>query len=89
MIIPIAAGLVCVNALTFTAFWADKQRAIHGLGRISEKDLLTLALLGGSPAALFARQLLRHKTKKQPFSWYLRLIIIAQGAILAAILLSR
>ncbi len=43
-----------------------------------EADLLLLALIGGSPAALLARRLFRHKTRKQPFSTLLLLIVAMQ-----------
>jgi uncharacterized membrane protein YsdA (DUF1294 family) len=36
--------------------------------RISEVNLLLLALIGGSPGAYAGRHLFRHKTRKQPFS---------------------
>ena len=76
-------GLVLVNLWTILRFWQDKQRAVAGERRISEGDLLGLALIGGSPGALLARRLFRHKTRKQPFSTYLLVIIALQvGAVL-------
>jgi len=59
--------LILINCITYFAFWVDKQRAVQQRYRIPEKDLLFLALIGGSPAAILARQFLRHKTRKQPF----------------------
>ncbi len=47
-----------------------------------ERALLTLAALGGSPGALLARPVFRHKTRKQPFSAWLTLIVFAQGVAL-------
>ena len=61
------AYLFVINATTYLAFRADKQRAQHHRYRISESNLLLLAIFGGSPAALFAQRQLRHKTRKQPF----------------------
>jgi uncharacterized membrane protein YsdA (DUF1294 family) len=69
---------VCVNLLTVLLFWMDKRRAIAGDRRIREADLLGLALFGGSPGALLARRLFRHKTRKQPFSTRLMLIAALQ-----------
>ena len=63
--------LISINSITYFAFWIDKQRARQQGYRISENDLLFLAFIGGSPAAVFARQRLHHKTKKQPFSAFL------------------
>lgn len=65
-LVPIYMFLI--NSITYLMFWNDKERAQMGLYRISEAQLLLLAALGGSPAAIFARQHLRHKTRKQPFS---------------------
>ena len=71
-------ALLVLNAWTVLRFWQDKQRAIAGERRISESDLLGLALIGGSPGALLARHLFRHKTRKQPFSTQLFLIVAIQ-----------
>jgi uncharacterized membrane protein YsdA (DUF1294 family) len=71
IILPI---FIAVNLWTILRFWQDKKRAIAGERRIPESDLLGLALIGGSPGALLARHLFRHKTRKQPFSTKLYLI---------------
>lgn len=70
--------LVAINLWTLLRFWQDKRRAIAGGRRIPERDLLGLALLGGSPGAFAARRLFRHKTRKQPFSLYLVLTVLIQ-----------
>ena len=76
------AWLLAVNGLTYFRFWQDKRRAQRGDWRVSESELLSWAFLGGSPAAFLARHLLRHKTRKQPFSTFLTLIVVAQlGAL--------
>ncbi|TGX40850.1 DUF1294 domain-containing protein [Sphingomonas naasensis] len=78
----IALGWVLsINLWTMGCFWHDKRRAIAGARRIREADLLGLALLGGSPGALAARRMFRHKTRKEPFSTYLLLIVAVQGGI--------
>lgn len=71
-------ALVAVNLWTIFRFWQDKQRAIAGQRRIPEGDLLGLALIGGSLGALLARHLFRHKTRKEPFSTNLLVIIALQ-----------
>ena len=79
-------ALVLVNLCTVLCFWLDKQRAIAGERRISEGDLLGLAIFGGSPGALLARHLFRHKTRKEPFSTQLLTIVALQiGAIIGFI----
>ena len=83
--IPIMAvgGLLLVNCWTIVRFWQDKMRAQAGERRIPEADLLGLALMGGSPGALLARHIFRHKTRKEPFSTYLLLIVVLQlGALI-------
>lgn len=79
----ITLGLLAVNGFTILRFWQDKQRAIRGHRRVPEGDLLGLALIGGSPGALLARHWFRHKTRKQPFSTLLFLIVAGQAGALA------
>ncbi|XOU69537.1 DUF1294 domain-containing protein [Sphingomonas sp. VDB2] len=62
----------------------DKRRARLGLRRLSERTLLLWALAGGSAGALVGRRLFRHKTRKQPFSTLLWLIVAAQAMAAAA-----
>ena len=83
MALTIAIGLVAINLWTFLAFGHDKQRAIEGGRRVAEANLLTLALIGGSPAALLARRTFRHKTRKEPFSTLLLLIVAIQLGLIA------
>lgn len=80
--IPIAF-LAAINAITLLAFRHDKRRAVAGGRRVREADLLGLAIIGGSPGALIARQLFRHKTRKQPFATYILLIPCLQAGALA------
>lgn len=76
-------GLFLINLWTVLRFWQDKQRAKAGERRIPEADLLGLALMGGSPGALLARRLFRHKTRKEPFSTMLFVIVVLQvGAVI-------
>lgn len=78
-VLPLASLLLLtVNGLTVLRFWQDKGRARRGEWRVPEADLLWLALLGGSPGALVARCVFRHKTRKEPFSTRLLLIVVVQ-----------
>lgn len=79
MLLNALTGLAIVNGWTFVRFWQDKQRARRAEWRIPESELLILALLGGTPAAFAARYLLRHKTRKQPFSTYLQIVAALQA----------
>jgi uncharacterized membrane protein YsdA (DUF1294 family) len=60
--------VLLINAATYLCFRVDKQRAQRWERRIPENLLLSLAVLGGSPAGLVATYRLRHKTRKQPFA---------------------
>jgi uncharacterized membrane protein YsdA (DUF1294 family) len=78
-----ALYLAAINLMTFVAFALDK-RAAHGRARRTpERTLLMLAAVGGSPGALAAQQMLRHKTRKEPFRSWLWGIAGAQAAALA------
>ena len=77
--------LAGINLVTFAMFAWDKHSAIHGQWRIPEKTLLVLALVGGTPGAIAARQRLRHKTRKQPFR--AQLILIAGLHVVLLVLL--
>lgn len=79
------AALLLVNLWTFLRFRDDKHRAVSGKRRVPERQLLWLALIGGTPAALLARQRFRHKTRKQPFSTYLQLIAMVQVGMIAGL----
>ena len=85
MILYSALALSFVNLVTIFRFWQDKQRAIAGERRIPESDLLGLAILGGSPGAMLARQMFRHKTRKQPFTNHLHIILAAQVGVLISL----
>ncbi|MNS84367.1 hypothetical protein D3C72_1181910 [compost metagenome] len=70
----ILLALSLANLLAFSLFAVDKARARAGGRRIPERALLTAALFGGLGAWL-GQQLLRHKTRKQPFAAWLGLIL--------------
>lgn len=74
---------LAINLWTMLRFHQDKHRAAIGARRIPERELLMLAAIGGTPGALLARHLFRHKTRKQPFATLLILIAMLQaGAII-------
>ena len=80
--------LASVNLLTFIAYGLDKWIAVrngyktkHLSRRIPEASLLLLAALGGSPAALLAMHLFRHKTKHKKFRYGVPVILLLQIAL--------
>lgn len=77
-----------INAAAFGLFAADKRRAMRNERRISERDLLTCAALGGVVGAITAQQLFRHKTRKEPFRTILIALFVA-WALAAVVLVTR
>ena len=77
--------LLMMNLAAYLAFAHDKAQARRGGWRVSEATLLSLALLGGSVGARLAQQLLRHKTRKQPFAAQLNAILVLHLAIAVAL----
>ena len=78
MLRVLAAYLVFVNLLAYGVYWLDKRRARRGGPRISEKELLLWAAVGGTPGAWLAMRRLRHKTKKTSFRVYFYGIVLLQ-----------
>lgn len=70
--------LLTINLLTFITYGIDKYKARHKHWRVREASLLLLAVLGGSPAALLAMHLFRHKTQHNKFRYGVPAILIAQ-----------
>jgi len=69
-----------LNAITLIAFGVDKYLARTNRHRISEKSLLTLALIGGSIGAITAQRMFRHKTRKFKYVlWVILLLHISLG----------
>jgi len=79
------AYLVAANIAAFIAFGYDKARAVAGKWRVRERDLLLLALLGGSGGAWLGRWAFRHKTRKTSFSNALIVIAVLQAALLVRV----
>lgn len=76
--------LVLINGLTFFLYWHDKRAAQRpGASRVPEATLLMVGFLGGTPAALVAQRLLRHKTRKQSFQLKFWAITFVQLGLLA------
>ncbi len=80
------AYLIVINLITIVIFAFDKSRSRGDGRRIPEKTLLLLALIGGTPAALYAMNLFRHKTKKYSFQIPLYIIMLVQIGLIVWIL---
>jgi uncharacterized membrane protein YsdA (DUF1294 family) len=64
---PIIVWLLSGAIATFLLYWYDKRQAQRGGGRVPEKVLMLLALLGGVVGAWAGMFLLRHKTQHPTF----------------------
>jgi uncharacterized membrane protein YsdA (DUF1294 family) len=77
----LACWLIVVNLVTFAYYGLDKYLARMMVFRIPEKTLHTLSAVGGSPAALLAMWLFRHKTIKRSFRILFWCIVVLQTAL--------
>lgn len=60
--------LLIINLVTFITYLLDKRYAIKDKQRISEQNLMLLALLGGAFGAHLSMGIFRHKTKHLKFT---------------------
>lgn len=86
---PLLSYLFSVNLVTFLLYAYDKWAAKLESLRVPEKVLHGWALLGGSPSALGAQQLLRHKTSKPSFQIVFWVILAAQAGLIFFRMMSR
>lgn len=79
--------LLIINLVTFGAFGADKNAARKGEWRTPERRLWLLCALGGTPGALLAMRIFRHKRRKSEFVTVVWLIVAPQAALTGFVLL--
>jgi len=70
--------LLVINTLTFLTYGYDKTAAVKNHRRIPENKLHLMELIGGSPAAMIAQLVFRHKTKKGSFQIVFWAIVVVQ-----------
>jgi len=80
---------LALNVATMLVYGYDKAIAGGPRRRIPERTLLALALLGGSPGALLAMGLFRHKTAKAGFRRSMMAIVAVQALLLGLLYFSR
>jgi uncharacterized membrane protein YsdA (DUF1294 family)/cold shock CspA family protein len=78
----ILAYLTSINFATFLLYGYDKFIASSDKLRVPELNLQVLSLLGGSPAALAAQKIFRHKTIKSSFQLVYWAIVFVQVGVL-------
>jgi uncharacterized membrane protein YsdA (DUF1294 family) len=69
-----------MNLLGFFMMASDKQRAKKGKYRISERNLWTIAVVGGAAGMTAGMQVFRHKTKHLQFKWGLPALAVIHAA---------
>ncbi len=80
----ILGWLAVINVIGFVVFWGDKRAAVAGRRRVPERVLFIFAALGAAPAILGGAEILRHKTRKQPFRAIVYIIVVLQLAAIVA-----
>ncbi len=86
MIRYLAGALALTNLYAFFLMGIDKRKAVRDVRRISEKALLTACGLFAAPGGLIGMYVFHHKTRKLKFKLGVPLMLIAQIAIIAALL---
>lgn len=82
----VLAYLLGINAVTVLMYGYDKAIAGSNKVRVPEKVLHGLAMMGGSPAALFAQTFFRHKTIKTSFQLSYWAIVLVQVVLIVLVL---
>lgn len=70
--------ILLINILGFLLMYIDKQRAIKNKWRISEANLLSIAIIGASIGMYIGMNKFRHKTKHNKFKIGIPTIIFIQ-----------
>ena len=87
MIWYLAGTLALTNLYAFLLMGIDKRKAIRDVRRISEKALLTACGLFAALGGLIGMHVFHHKTRKLKFKLGVPLMLIAQAALLTALLI--
>lgn len=79
--------IIFVNILGYIVMYTDKKNAENGKYRVPEKNIFSLAFLGGEFGIIFGMKRLKHKNKKKTFKNKLIMSIVLQIIIIVCILL--
>ncbi len=85
--LPIILYLISINLIAFICMKIDKGFAQKNKRRISERNLLTLAIIGGTLGIWTGMFWVRHKIKKLKFTLGIPLILLFQVTLSWLILL--
>lgn len=81
----ISSYFLFISILTFIMFGIDKRRSQRKKWRIPEKQLLLVAILGGSAGGLCGMYWFNHKTRHAKFTLGIPFILLIQIIILSNI----
>lgn len=87
MIRYLAGALALTNLAAFIMMGIDKHKAVRDVRRISERTLLTACGLFAAPGGLIGMHVFHHKTRKLKFKLGVPLMLIAQAAVIAALVI--
>ncbi len=73
---------IIMNLCGFLLMGVDKRRAKKHCYRISEKTLLSIALLGGSAGSIMGMYCFHHKTRHPRFKIGMPVIFLVQIAVI-------
>lgn len=68
--------LIAINLISFLLMGIDKLQAIFNKKRISEKTLITLAIIGGIIGTILGMYTFKHKIRKKKFLLLIPLALI-------------
>jgi uncharacterized membrane protein YsdA (DUF1294 family) len=78
--------IIIINVYGFLIMGIDKQRAIRGAWRISERSLFLTAIVGGSIGTIAGMKYFRHKTKHWYFKYGMPAILLIQIILVIIVL---
>lgn len=82
----VALSVTLLSGVSLITYALDKHAARRERRRVPESSLHIIAVLGGWPGAWIAQQLLRHKTRKQPFRRWFWVTVLLHSAVMLALL---
>lgn len=97
-LIYVAAVYVLMSIVSFITMARDKQiaqrnaRRLKATGRVPERTLHVLELLGGWPGSLTAQRIIRHKTQQRAYQvifWSIVVLHLVGWGIAIGVILTR
>lgn len=82
----VALSVTLLSGVSLIAYALDKHAARREQRRIPESSLHIIAAMGGWPGAWMAQQLLRHKTRKQPFRRWFWVTVLLHSTVMLGLM---